>query len=283
MKHPLREFTWYGVKKRLKGRRSKQLADKSCFEPVYYPKPTLRIFLTPKCNGNCPYCTNQQYSEAKSQYDYEHLAVNIMAQGLKRFYGLYQYYFSGGECALLDEFPQLIQEMNNANIVILTNLSDKSVENINKIGKTNNNILLDVSCHPHMMELSHFIENCKQVNFEKKVHVVYFPEIPVVEIIGKLREHGIRAFWSFGYQQKVIRKTVAVICKATNFHVAPDGGIHPCRTRTVLNRVPLGYVYDDKLDIFNSSITCSDYPKEGGRISPCAACDILKEIDVCSG
>lgn len=272
-KHPINNFSWYGLKKRLSGRRAYNVAERSGLVPVLFPDATLRIFSTPVCNAGCSYCTNLQFPDWKEQFKYDHLPAKDMAKGLNRFYGHYQYYFSGGECALRDDFPELIDSMDRANIVVMTNLSNVSVANLKRIKK--NNVLLDISYHPHMMELLAFVDNYKALpQFEKKVHIVQFRDTSTAVLVASLAKYGIKAQITHGVintkYQKV--RTKSVKCRCLNFHVDPEGGIHTCRARTIMKRQEMGNILDPDLDESVFGFTdCDDY-------GVCGDCDVIREV-----
>jgi organic radical activating enzyme len=274
-KHPMKNFSWYGLKKRLNGRRSYNIAERSGLAPIYISEATLRVFSTSLCNGHCSYCTNLQFPDFKNQFQYIRLPGVKLAQGLNRFYGHYQYYFSGGEAAIHDDFSELINSMYKANIVVMTNLSDQSVKTINKI--TKNNILLDISYHPHMMELLQFVKNYKTLKrFEKKVHVVEFRDVSTEVIVSSLARYGIKAAITHGVYNKnatKVKKKKTVRCNCTNIHVDPEGGIHTCRARTIMKREPLANIFDENVpdDLFDKFTKCDDY-------GYCGDCDIIREV-----
>lgn len=271
----MKKITKYAIKAKLRGCRKLKHAENSTdLKPVFFPRRTLSVVVTTRCRAGCPYCSNLIFPNANEQFKYTEIDPEMFGLTLNRFYGMKYIYLGGGECPMISNFETLIQNMQYFNINIMTNLSEPSVENILKIGKTTNNITLDITYHFHSMEFREFVVRYNKLkNYTKSVHIINADGNSVDDTIGFLANYGIPARWTKLFTDNGIfeRKPKTVYCKPTNYQIMPDGSIHPCRSRAHRKCEPIATMFDATID-FNTRLKCEFH-------GWCGPCDIDRDVE----
>jgi len=239
----------------------------------------LRIYLSLKCNLNCPYCVNEQgeVRASKSNFKYkDHKKWSSVINKIGK-----NVVFTGGEPTIFPGFTELLNDIDkNIEIAIYSNLKFDVEPFILKIKRP---LRFLISYHPQYGSVDIFIKNLLRLKSVKDynitVHSILWKnqESFIKTIKDKFSDVGIKLFLDEdqlddfeGSAQKYKKK---VRCSRTIILISPDGTRYPCVSKMIRQKSPMKNIFEEKLGRDEFTNICEDY-------GYCAACDALGKTEM---
>ncbi len=243
----------------------------------------MHIYLTLRCNYNCPYCVDNYNKPDFDGYGYKLRSVEEWSNkinALKR-----DVIFTGGEPFLykhdgLDLIDLINRIDKRTHIDIYTNLG---IDIRDKLPKLKRKINLMVSFHPYEAKSEIFFPNIDSVRSHNKikyfVHAVdaddnmSHPLIPVLQAEMHKRDIPIHIDKDQGFEGSSRKFKMQATCSRKIILLGPDGTRYQCVGKLTRRADHLENIFEGGLKDELSVIDCHEY-------GYCAPCDWLGETKI---
>ena len=223
----------------------------------------VHVYLTLKCNFNCSFCINNLVAKRGEIFPYQDVKDwTLWVDALNRLKNLKELYFNGGEHLLLPYFPDVINNLRGFNINIFSNLPRRGLDNLRRLQKNNNNIILRTSYHPLSDEpLNMFVDRYEQIPKDILSSVI------IIKDSGISTEMYIDGFSRYGIHATAAdlvcpgldtSKTKNVMCNSMEHVIGPNMKVYRCAYNLVNN---LDGIPFDEYEFKLKELPCNNYPK----------------------
>jgi len=266
---------FYELRKDFKGFRSKRTARKHG-EPIdMHGADHLHIYMTLVCNLNCYFCINKILVDSPVKYGSYQLSAWV--DFLNRLHGIRELYFNGGEHFLIKGFSDVINSLDNFNVLIFTNLPEKGLDEISKLKKHNNNIILKMSYHPlNDVPINQYIKRTKIIpkGILWNPHIIRAEGVSTGMYLDRFRREGILAtsdelVYNIYMKHRLARR---VLCRTNEHIIGPDMKMYRCLVH-LLNGKNAEEI--DDYSFMHEYIECNYFPK----CNTCSAYNDIEEIE----
>jgi organic radical activating enzyme len=260
---------------------------KSIFIPQNYNY--IGAFLTLNCNYHCSYCIN--YFE-NNKFKFKNIDGRAWIKGLNRITSRddLPVTLQGGEPSIHKDFIYIINNLKpELKIDILTNIQFDVKEFISKVRPERLKrkapyASIRVSYHPEVMDVGEMIEKVlrmQEAGFYIGIWGVLHPKYKdiILSVQEKCQKLGIdfrvkeflgyydgKLYGKYKYEDACsMKKARSVLCKTTEFLIAPDLHIYRCHSDLYAKRNPIGNLLDPDFEIDDEFRPCEYY----GFCNPC--------------
>jgi organic radical activating enzyme len=217
---------------------------------------------------SCYFCQNTFYTEKLPRF--ERTSGFEWVSWLNRMYNCHHLDINGGEPMFYNDIVYLINNLENFNIVMFTNMPHEKLHLFHEMNTKTNNITLNVSYHPleEKRSLTQFVNDFKTLpkRLRPTVHVIDIPEISYKNIRAAFATRGvyIESLSSIVPTQynRITENFQTCMCKSDMDSIAPDLTVFPCSALMFRN---IGGVHISEYTFTNSHIRCDYY----GLCGPC--------------
>ncbi|HDY89035.1 MAG TPA: radical SAM protein [bacterium] len=223
----------------------------------------IHVYMTMKCNFSCSFCINNLLAEHGKISPYQDVKEwAAWVYHLNSLTNFRELYFNGGEHLLLPYFPDVINNLRGFNINIFSNLPRKGLDNLRRLQKNNNNIILRTSYHPLSDEpLNMFVDRYRQIPKDILSSVI------IIKDSGISTEMYIDGFSRYGIHATAAdlvcpgldtSKTKNVMCNSMEHIIGPNMQVYRCAYNLVNN---IGGVSIQNYEFRHKEEPCNNYPK----------------------
>lgn len=248
----------------------------------------IAVFLTLRCNLNCPYCINALSPLVRDRKEMNHHEWTRALNRLEIKPDL-PITLEGGEPTLHKGVYKIINEVNHT-FDLLTNLQFdvcKFVENAQPEKFHNNNCTgyksIRASYHPTMVDAVNLIRRAKiliEEGYEVGVFSLNYPgysgeNMQMTEIASGngvffyvkdfLGRYEGRTYGYFKYPKGVSGCADPVRCRTKELLIDPAGNVFRCHRDLYANENPIGHILDEDFEIKDEFRSCELF----GQCSPC--------------
>ncbi len=237
-------------------------------------KQHIHIFPVLKCNLNCYFCQNKFYVDKTPYFDNTYFIE--WTSYLNRMYNFHHIDINGGEPLYYKYIVELLNNLENHNIVMFTNLPKDRIHLLKNIDYKKNNIQLSVSYHPldDKREINEFVTDFKQIpkQLSPNVHVIDVPEISFKNIRTAFAKRGVYCEALDAVvpteHNKIGNSFSTKLCKSDMDCISPDLTVYRC-TGMMLRKIQGKHISEYKFS--NKHESCSYY-------GLCGICATQKDV-----
>jgi len=258
----------------------------------------IAVFLTMRCNLNCPYCLNNlENSKDFNRVKFKELDGKQWVEALNRIQSREEVpiTLSGGEPFVHPDFIYIINNLKpELKIDILTNLQwgsflDKFIQEVKpeRLKRDSKYASIRVSYHPEQMNAQKLVKDVKKMQdagFNIGIWGVLYPSSEHLSALNQMQfickdeniDFRLKEFtgWYKGelygdyskYKNSVLQQeSKKCLCKTSDLIIGPNGNVYRCHRDLYAEENPIGNILDPDFEIKDTFKECDKY----GQCHPC--------------